>query len=179
VKPSEFELITDLHRLKACLRRQACATLALLAGVPLCGIRAAPSPERVTWKPVAAAVLKMDERPVKLWNVYRGEKKGHLILVQLGQRYLMLDTQAQEVWEIDAAALKRKGEELLWERPEKPAAAAEKSAPEKAPGPKALPAEGWAIRDAGRARIVRVKLATEGRVLEVQLPAQPRPGRIY
>jgi len=151
-------------------------------------VSAEPAHERVTWKPVAAAVLKMDERPVKLWNVYRGEKKGHLILVQLGQRYLMLDTRAQEVWEIDAAALKRKGEELLWERREKLGAEeqtprggrqAEKSAPEKAPGPKALPTEGWTIRDAGRARIVRVKLTAEGRVLEVQLPIQPDLRRAY
>jgi hypothetical protein len=151
--------------------------LALLVAQVL--VTAEPAPERVTWKPVAAAVLKVDERPVKLWNVYRGEKKGQLILVQLGQRYLVLDTRAQEVWEIDAATLKRKGEELLWERPAKPAAEAEKSAPEKAPGPKALPTEAWSIRDAGRARIVRVKLTAEGRVLEVQLPTLPRPGRMY
>jgi hypothetical protein len=31
----------------------------------------------------------------------------------------------------------------------------------------------WWMRDAGRARIIRVRLKEEGRVLEVQLPLRP------
>lgn len=115
--------------------------------------------EKITWKPVAAAVLKLDDRPVKLWNVYVAERKDHLILVQLGQRYLIIDTEAREVLEVAPAALKRKGKELRWER-------------QKPRGEKSLPTEDWVIRDAGRARIVHLKLADEGRILEVQLPRE-------
>ena len=142
--------------------------------------------EKIVWKPVALAVLKVDDRPAKIWEVYVAQKKEHLVLVQLGRRNLVLDTELREVVELPPAALQRKGKDLQWDRAEKPntenteAQRAQREDVEKstgqeasAPTGKVLETTGWWIRDAGRARIIRVRLKAEGRVLEVQLPLRP------
>ena len=142
----------------------------LLGGAFVC-VSASAAAEKIEWRPVPLAVLKMDGRPVKLWNVYVAHKKEHLVLVQLGQRFLMLDTDLREVVEIAPAALKRKGSTLEWEAKEDSNARAQRNAERKSE--KVLLSEEWSIREAGPARIIRVRLAAEGRVLEVQLPIRP------
>ena len=125
----------------------------------------APAAEKIVWKPVANALLRIDDRPAKLWNVYRAEKKDHLLLVQLGRRFLMLDTREREIYELDPAKLERKDKLLLWNEADKPG--------------KPLPTAEWLVRDAGRARRIRAKLSSEGRVLEVQLPRLPDLRSLY
>jgi len=144
----------------------------------------AAAAERVTFKPVTAALLKMDGRQVKVWNVFAAHKKGHLILVQLGGRYLVLDTQEKEVLELAPDSLERKKDELRWERKEKTNAGAQRNAEKSAAqdggaaaaaesAEHVVPSEEWVVRDAGRVRIIRVRLRDEGHVLEVQIPIAP------
>ncbi len=125
----------------------------------------APAAENIVWKPVANALLRIDDRPAKLWNVYRAEKKDHLLLVELGRRFLMLDLRDREIYELDPARLERKDKLLLWNGADKPG--------------KPLPTADWLVRDAGRARRIRAKLSSEGRVLEVQLPRLPDLRSLY
>ena len=119
-------------------------------------VGSAPAAERIVWKPLENAVLKIDERPAKVWNVYRAEKRDHLLLVTLGRRFLMLDIKEREIYELDPAKFEQKNNELLWHEADKPA--------------KPLPTADWVVRDAGRARRIRARLADEGRMLEVQVP---------
>ncbi len=161
------------------LSRSLALWVALAMG---CGALAA---ETLTWKPVTAAVLKIDQRPAKGWNVYQAEKKHHLILVQLGRRFLLLDIKAHEVYELAPESLEQKGNELRWKNAEIPTAATQRKQTEPAtPGSgtdaaengraeKPLPSADWVVRDVGHALLVRVRLTAEGRVLEVQLP-RPR-----
>ncbi len=102
------------------------------------------------------AVLKIHDQPAKLWNVYQAAKKNHLILVQLGQRFLMLDTKAHEVYELNPASLKHSGKDLSGPMPGK--------------SDKPVRSSEWSVRDVGPAEMIRARLDTEGRVLEVQLP---------
>ena len=74
--------------------------------------------EKIVWKPVVLSLLKVDGKPAKIWNVYVAQKKEHLVLVQLGRRNLVLDTELREVIEIAPAAIQRKGKDLQWERAE-------------------------------------------------------------
>jgi hypothetical protein len=137
--------------------------------------------EKLVWKPVVAAVLKVDEKPVKYWEVYQAEKRPHLILVQLGQRFLMLDAKAREVYEISPEQLARKKKQLEGEHPGSLVAEPpqeEKGAARKPPA-QVLASEDWATRNAGRAWVVRMRLAAEGRVLEVQLPQVPDFRSLY
>lgn len=123
---------------------------------------------------MALALLKVDGRQAKFWNVYVAHKKEHLVLVQLGRRNLVLDTELREVVEVPPAALERKGKDLHWEPAEKTnteGAGAQRT--QKKSEETVLATADWWIRDAGRARIIRVRLSAEGRVLEVQLPLRP------
>ena len=121
--------------------------------------------QKIVWKPVERATLRMDDRPVKLWNVYRAERKDHLVLVQLGRRFLMLDLRERHIYELDPAKLEAKDKQLLWHEADRPA--------------KPLPSADWTIRDVGLARRIRAKLSAEGRVLEVQVPTKPDVRALY
>jgi len=117
---------------------------------------AASGETTITWKPVETAVLKLDNRAVKTWIVYLAEKKKQLILIQLGQRYLALDTKAHTVYEFDPQTVKRKGTTV--------------ESPDLQRSWRQISSSEWATRDIGPAQLVRVKLLDYGRVLEVQLP---------
>ena len=131
---------------------------ALGAGCVLAG-------ERVVWKPLENAVLRVDDRAPKLWNVYHADKKDDLLLVQLGWRFLLVDAREHEIYELDPKKLERKGKELLWQETDKPA--------------KPLPTSDWLVRDVGPARRTRARLVGEGRVLEVQVPIRPDLRSLY
>jgi hypothetical protein len=147
------------------LRRtiSACATLAaafccLFAAAPL---SAAPAPEMVMWTPVKDALFQIDSKPVKLWSLYyvRKDKKEQRFLLQIGARYLMIDTQLRLITEFDPAAFTKKGNGY--------------EMPREAKGVKALPSEDWILRDRGTAFVIHWKLKEEGRVLEIELPKMP------
>ena len=127
--------------------------------VSLAIVTAVQAAEKTVWKPVGGAILKIDDRPAKIWNVYRAAKKDHLLLITLGRRYLLLDIREKEIYEVAPEKFERKDKELVWhesDRPEKP-----------------LSTSDWTIHDAGPARRIRARLTAEGRVLEVQIPIQP------
>jgi hypothetical protein len=118
--------------------------------------RALPAAEMITWKPVETALLKIDDQPVKVWNIFQAHKKSHLVLVELGQRYLMLDIKNQEVFELDPRTLQARGDGLRGPAPDKSA--------------HPLPSDTWTERDVGRAEMIRFHLTKENRIIEVQLP---------
>ncbi|MBI3484933.1 MAG: hypothetical protein HY012_07265, partial [Acidobacteria bacterium] len=101
-----------------------CAVLLIAAGGssrPACPERsrgAVAGAESIAFKRQTTAILKMDGKPVKFWEVYVAEKRGHLVLVQLGRRYLLLDTKEKEVLEIEPGAIvqKPKGNDVAWAR---------------------------------------------------------------
>src|SRR3970040_245790 len=125
-------------------RRFASALLVVFALPP--AILAA---EKIVWKPVVLALLKVDGRPAKIWNVYVAQKKEHLVLVQLGRRNLVLDTELREVVEITPAAIQRKGKDLQWERAEKPNTENTETQSTQRQEEKTLATADWWIRDAG------------------------------
>ena len=115
--------------------------------------------EKIDWKPIPDAVLQIDTHPAKLWNLYRAGKKSDPLLLQLGTRMLVIYIRNQAVYEIKPEQLDHKGQDLLWREADKPE--------------KPLPTSDWSTRDVGSAWRVRVKLATEGRLLDIQIPQVP------
>jgi len=117
--------------------------------------------DRVTWKRLNAVMLKIDNKPVKAWTLYHAEKdkKEHRLLLQLGTRYLMIDTQLRLITEYAPAAFDKKGETYEMERDAK--------------GIQALASEDWILRDVGTSYLIHAKLKDEGRALEIQLPKMP------
>jgi len=128
----------------------------------VCG--AAPSwanTEKVTWTPVRDAMFTIDSKPVKLWTLYHAgkDKKEHRLLLQLGTRYLMIDTQLRLITEYDPSAFEKKGGGY--------------DMPRDAKGLRALGSEDWILRDMGTSYLIHAKLKDEGRLLEINLPKMP------
>lgn len=117
--------------------------------------------EKITWTPVQDAMFTIDSKPVKLWTLYHAskDKKEHRLLLQLGARYLMIDTQLRLITEYDASAFakKDKGYEM----------------PRDTKGLRALASEDWILRDVGTSYLIHARLKDEGRLLEINLPKMP------
>jgi hypothetical protein len=123
--------------------------------------------QTIEWKPIIHGVLKIDERPVKLWDIFITGHDKRLILLQLGARFLVINTEVLQVIELQPEALERRGHTLRWSPGKDPA----RETP--------LPTENWSQKHAGRARIIRFTLSQEGRRVEVQLPVTPDLRKFY
>ena len=108
------------------------------------------------WKPITQALLRVDDQPIKNWNVYEENKKGDPLLLQMGNRYLLIQVHERKVFELAPAKIEHKGTELLWDTaslPSEPLATAD-----------------WLIKDVGFAYRIGMRLLAENRVLDLQLP---------
>lgn len=121
--------------------------------------------DRIIWKAIPDAILQVDGRAPKIWNLFRAGKKLDPLLLQLGSRSLVLYVKNQEVYEIKPEHLVHKGEDLLWRETDKPA--------------KPLATSDWSTRDVGSAWRVRVKLSGEGRMIDIQIPQMPDLRGLY
>jgi hypothetical protein len=115
--------------------------------------------DKIDWKPIPDALLQIDAHPAKLWNLYRAGKKSDPLLLQLGTRMFVIYVRNQAVYEIKPEQLEHKGEDLLWRETDKPE--------------KPLATSDWSTKDIGSAWRLQVKLATEGRLLDIQIPQVP------
>jgi hypothetical protein len=135
-----------------------CGTIAALFLFLAMNSRAADK-DKIVWKSMPDAILQVDSRAPKEWNVFQPGKKLDPLLVQIGRRYLVVYVQKMEVYEIKPEQLEHKGDDLLWresDKPEKPAATSD-----------------WSNKDVGSATRILLKLSGEGRMLNIELPHMP------
>jgi hypothetical protein len=130
------------------LRLAACAVMLVTVS--------APAGDKIVWKAVDDAQLKLDGRGVDKWKLYVGEKKKNLLVVQLGRRMLALDKKAHEVYELPPNVLQAHGKVYESENP--------------ASIGRRIPSSEWEERDIGPAELLRVKLGDYGSKLELQIP---------
>ena len=147
----------EVERVKSNLRRSRIflASLGLLLALAA-NIGAA---DKIDWKPIPDAILQIDARPVKIWNLYRDGKKSDPLLLQLGTRMLVLYIRNRAVYEIKPEQFEHKGDDLLWRESDKPK--------------KPLATSEWNTKDVGSAQRVQVKLTDEGRLIDIQIPQVP------
>jgi hypothetical protein len=124
----------------------------------------AQAEKKSVWKPVPFAILKFNETAPKSWNIYHSEKRG-MILVHLWKRYLLMDLEEQEVYDIDPEKIKAQGENVEWSNASIPENAIEVSE--------------WKQRNVGQLERIRFRFGTEGHFLEVQLPLRPDGKSLY
>lgn len=115
--------------------------------------------DKIVWKPIDDAILQVDSRAPKIWNVFQAGKKTDPLLLQIGNRFLVIYVRNMQVYEIKPEQLEHKGETLLWREADKPA--------------KATPTSDWSTKDVGSAFRILLKLADEGRVVNIQIPQMP------
>lgn len=111
--------------------------------------------EKVVWKPVQFAIVRYNDDAPASWNIYHGEKKG-ILLVRLWRRYLLVNEQEQEVYEIDPDKVKVQGDNVEWSPSDIPTDPIETSE--------------WKARDVGPVRRVRFRFGKTGNLLDIQLP---------
>lgn len=111
----------------------------------------------IIWKPIERAILEVSGRkPPKTWSVLQDEKNKSRVLVQLDDRYLVLDAKTKQVFEISASQVQARGKNFQSIDPstkEKP-----------------VPSTDWDMRDLGPAERIEVRLLTDNTKLDVQLP---------
>jgi len=135
----------------------ACAVA--LIGICACSSIIAPAllgTDKVAWKSVPEALLRIDDHPPKDWNLYSAGRSNDRLLVQLGGRYLLVLVNQHHVYELDPAKLEHKQDVILWregDRPADPMATSE-----------------WIIHDVGEAYRVHFHLDTEGRTFDIDIP---------
>ena len=111
--------------------------------------------EKVVWKPVQFAIVRYNDDAPASWNMYHGEKKG-VLLLRLWRRYLLVNVQEQEVYELDPDKLKMQGDNVEWSTSDIPAEPIETSE--------------WKARDVGPMRRVKFRFGKTGNFLDIQLP---------
>ena len=136
-----------------------------LAGLLLAITLGASAADKITWKPITDAVLRIDDRAPKQWSLYHAGKKFDPLLLQLGTRVLVIYVRNRMLYEIRPTQITHKGDDLLWRETDKPE--------------KPLATSDWSTRDIGSAWRVRVKLTEEGRLLDIQIPQMPDLRGLY
>jgi len=134
----------------------------LLAGLLLLALVAnsySADKEKIVWKSIPNAILQVDSRAPKIWNVFQAGKKTDPLLLQIGSRYLVIYVRKMEIYEILPERLEHKGEDLLWHEADKPS--------------KPVATSDWSTKDVGSASRILVKLAGEGRTIDIQIPQMP------
>ncbi|HEY2646162.1 MAG TPA: hypothetical protein VGI34_04290 [Candidatus Acidoferrales bacterium] len=131
----------------------AALSLALAAAI------SAADKDKIVWKSIPDAILQVDSRAPKVWNVFQAGKKFDPLLLQIGSRYLVIYVRKTEVYEIAPEKLGHKGEDLLWREMDKPA--------------KPVATSDWSTKDVGSASRILFKLTGEGRVIDIQIPQVP------
>lgn len=124
----------------------------------------AEAAKKVAWHQLEFAILRFNDAAPNSWNIYHSEKKG-VLLVRLWKRYLLINVQDQEVFDIDPEKIKAAGDTVEWsfaDLPEKP-----------------IETPDWRERGLGRLQMVRFRLGKDGHYLELQLPLGPNGRPIY
>ena len=113
------------------------------------------SGEKMVWKPVQFAILRFNDDAPASWNMYHGEKRG-VLLVRLWKRYMLVDVNEQEVYEVDPATVKAQGQNVEWSPSDVPTQPVETTE--------------WKVRDVGPVERVRFRFGKNGSNLDIQLP---------
>jgi hypothetical protein len=151
----------DLVEIEVAIRGIALKWAGILAAslLVLSANSRAADKEKIVWKPIPDAILQVDSRAPKLWNVFQAGKKFDPLLLQLGSRYLVIYVRNMQVYEIKPELLEHKGEDLVWRETDKPA--------------KPMATSDWSTKDVGSASRTLFKLADEGRVINIEIPQIP------
>jgi hypothetical protein len=114
------------------------------------------SGDKLNWKTVDFAIVRYNDDAPASWNMYHGEKKG-LLLIRLWRRYLFLNIQDQEVYELDPQKVKVQGDNSVeWSPSDLPSDPIETSE--------------WKVRDVGPMKRIKFRFGKTGNFLDIQVP---------
>jgi hypothetical protein len=124
----------------------------------------APPKAKGEWKPVPFAIVHYNEDAPKSWNLYFSSKRG-VLLLRLWKRYLLIDRNTQQVFDVDPEKIVMKGDEI------------EFSAEENASQPTDI--TDWRERDVGTMHRLRFRFGEKGSYLDIQTPLKANGTPFY
>ena len=170
-KPFEPAYVSFLEcsEMRRSLRLCAVAVLVLFSPGLFCAWparaqTAADAAPKSVWSPVQFAIVKFNEDAPKSWNMYHTDRKG-LLLVRIWKRYLFVDLNDEEVYDIDPRKVIVKGDSVEFsfgDVPDNPIETPE-----------------FRSRSIGMLQRVRFRLGKDGHILELQIPLGPTGRPIY
>lgn len=131
------------------------ASSAAIAIVVLTFGAAVRAGDTTTWKQTDG-ILRINDEPPKDWSVYREGKKTNALILQVGDRLLLIEVKAQTVRELDAKAVTRKEDSIITSA--------------KNPPGKVIASSGWLLRDVGPALRIHFELESESHTVDLELP---------
>jgi hypothetical protein len=117
-----------------------------------------------SWKIIEDALFRVNDQPVKDWGVYQTGKKRDPLLVQMNNRFLLVEIREKQIFEVDPAKIQHKADELLWDPSDHPA--------------QPVAATDWFADDTEAVFLIRARLSAEDRLLDIELPHQLDPSRM-
>src|SRR5260370_22630002 len=111
------------------------------------------SGKKSTWHSIEFGIVKFNEQAPNSWNIYHGEKKG-LLLVRLWKRFLFVDVDGEEVYDIDPRVITVHGDSVEWSLSDVP--------------DKPIDTPEFKERNAGLVDRIQFRLGKNGHMLELQ-----------
>ena len=127
----------------------------VLAALAWASLQSQAPGKKTTWKSVQFAILRFNDDSPKEWNIYHSEKRG-VLLVHLWKRYMLVNVQDQEVYEVDPQKVKIEGENADWSPSDISDQPVETSE--------------WKVRDVGPMERIRFRFGKTGHFLDIQIP---------
>jgi hypothetical protein len=116
------------------------------------------------WKAITEALLRVNDAPVKEWNVYATGKKRDPLLLQMDNRFLLIAVHDHQLFEINPSGIEHKGEDLAWDLADRPT--------------QPIRTSDWGDNDVGTAFRIEVRIRAEDRLLVLELPHPPDVGSL-
>ena len=142
----------------------AAGVAVFVAAFAIAGAQAPPKSKNV-WKTVPFAIVRYNEDAPKSWNLYFSSKRG-VLLLRLWKRYLLINRNTQEVFDVDPEKVTAKGEEevefTLDENSGQPADISD-----------------WKERDVGSLHRLRFRFGEKGNYLDIQTPLKANGTPLY
>jgi hypothetical protein len=144
----------------------AAAAIVLIAVVTLRSLAQTKpgSGKKSTWHSIEFGIVKFNEQAPNSWNIYHGEKKG-LLLVRLWKRFLFVDVDGEEVYDIDPRVITVHGDSVEWSLSDVP--------------DKPIDTPEFKERNVGLVDRIQFRLGKKGHMLELQIPMGPTGKPIY
>lgn len=127
--------------------------------------QSSPPKAKNVWKTVPFAIVRYNDDAPKSWNLYFSSKRG-VLLLRLWKRYLLIDRNTQEVFDVDPEKVMAKGEDevefTLDENSGQPADITD-----------------WKERDVGSLHRLRFRFGEKGNYLDIQTPLKANGTPLY
>jgi hypothetical protein len=140
------------------LPRKSLRLLATIVTIIAFGRGASAKGKPVSWKGIDDALLRVNDNPVKVWGVFQAGNKRDPLVLQMGNRFLLIRIHDKQIFEIDPSKVQVKTDEILWDPTDHPT--------------DPLATSDWEAVDGEAVFRIKAKIIKDDGLLDIELPHQ-------